>query len=219
VAAQQAQPRLVTFRGHERPVRQVLFSLDGRTLLSSSFDGTVRIWDASGGDNNTPIAIARHSADINSLDMSAGHIIATASRDQTVGLWDAATGAILHRLTGHHSEVESVALTSDGEILASAAQDGSAMLWDVKTGRKMLTLRRSATLVAFSPTGPLLATASASSNRVTIWNMSIDTWADRACSIANRNLACEEWRQYVADSPYQPVCPQLPSPRECAEGK
>jgi len=218
--AQQAQPPLVTFRGHERPVRQVLFSPDGHTLLSSSFDGTVRIWDASRGDNNTPLAVARHSADINSLDMSAdGHIIATASRDQTVGLWDTKTGALLHRLTGHNSEVESVAFTHDGAILASAAQDGSTILWDVKTGRKKLALRRSATIVAFSPTGPLLATAGRPANRVTLWNMSIDTWADRACSIANRNLTCEEWRQYVPDSPYQLVCPRLPSPRDCAEGK
>jgi WD40 repeat protein len=219
-SADEAQPQPVTLRGHERPVRQILFSPDGRRLLSGSFDGTVRIWNLSRPDKQTPVAIVRHSGDINSLDLSAdGHILATASRDQTVGLWDAATGAILHRLTGHNSEVESVSLTRNGEVVASAAQDGSAMLWDVKTGREILTLRRSATLVAFSPTGPLLATAGGPSHRVTLWNVSMDMWADRACSIANRNFTCDEWRQYMADSRYQPVCPRLPSPRECAVGK
>jgi WD40 repeat protein len=219
-AKQQTERQPVTFRGHERPVREVLFFPDGQTLVSSSFDGTLRIWDASRGDASTPVAIARHAGDINDVAMTAdGHVLATASRDRTVGLWDATTGTALHRLTGHDSEVESVAFSPDGNLLASATVDGSVILWNVKTGRKILRLRRSATLVAFSPHGWLLATAGGSDKRVTLWNLSLDTWAERACAIANRNLTCEEWRQWVADAPYQPVCPQLPSPRDCAEGK
>ena len=183
--------------------------------MSSSFDGTLRIWDASRGDAGTPVAIARHTADINSLGMSAdGRILATGSRDQTavfgmprlVQLLSSRRTSQRSR-SGHSAPMETLS--------ASAAQDGSVMLWDVKTGREMLSLRRSATLVAFSPTGLLLATAGGPDKRVTVWNVSIDTWADRACSIANRNLTCEEWRQYIADSPYQPVCPRLPSPRDC----
>jgi hypothetical protein len=35
-----------------------------------------------------------------------------------------------------------------------------------------------------------------------------------ACRIANRNLTREEWRQYLGDLPYQPICPGLPVPKD-----
>jgi WD40 repeat protein len=212
----QIESQVVTLRGHERPVREVLFAPDSRTLVSSSFDGTLRIWDLGRADGASPVAVARHTGDINCLAMTTdGRILATGSRDQTVGLWDAKTGAALHRLNGHHSDVQSVAFSPDGAIVASAGEDGSVILWNVTSGHEILSLRRRATRVAFSPTGLWLATAGGPDKRVSLWNVSIDTWADRACSIANRNLTCEEWRQYVADAPYQPVCPGLPSPRRC----
>ena len=211
------QPNVMTLRGHARPVRQVLFSPDGRYLLSSSFDGTVRIWDATRDGTVTPLGIVQHTGDIESVNLSAdGRLLVTASRDRTVGIWDATTGDARFQLTGHDSEVESVTFSADGSAVASADQAGRVILWNVETGREILRLRRDATLAVFSPWGSMLATAGGADKRVTIWNLAIETWADRACVIANRNLTCDEWRQYVAEIPYQTVCPGLPSPGSCA---
>jgi hypothetical protein len=37
-----------------------------------------------------------------------------------------------------------------------------------------------------------------------------DTWLDRACQIANRNLSAEEWSLVAGDAPYHKTCPKLP---------
>jgi hypothetical protein len=41
------------------------------------------------------------------------------------------------------------------------------------------------------------------------WDITVDSWQDRACSIANRNLTQTEWNQFVKDEAYSKVCPNL----------
>ena len=65
--------------------------------------------------------------------------------------------------------------------------------------------------IAFAPDGKTLASGSKDSN-VFLWDVDFDSWKDRACNIANRNLTREEWRQYLGDDePYRNTCPKLPA--------
>jgi WD40 repeat protein len=60
-------------------------------------------------------------------------LLASASDDKTVRLWDAATGALQRTLEGHSDVVLSVAFSPDSRLLASASDDKTVRLWDVAT--------------------------------------------------------------------------------------
>ena len=58
-----------------------------------------------------------------------GSVLASASLDDTVRLWDAVTGVHKGTLTGHTDWVYSVVFSPDGKMLASASLDGTVRLW------------------------------------------------------------------------------------------
>jgi WD40 repeat protein len=60
-----------------------------------------------------------------------GLIIASASKDKTVKLWDAAKGILLQTLTGHDHYVLSVCYSPDGMTVSSGSFDETIKIWDV----------------------------------------------------------------------------------------
>ena len=80
--------------------------------------------------------------------------LASGSDDNTVRLWDVATGCSLRAFEGHTSCVTSVAFSPDGLTLASASDDGTIRLWDVATARCLaILLATPEGWAAFTPDG------------------------------------------------------------------
>jgi WD40 repeat protein len=89
-----------------------------------------------------------------------GKQLASALDDETVRLWDTATGAALQTLEGHKGWVYSIAFSPDGKQLASALGDGTVRLWDPTTGAQLQTLELGITIrtLLFSAFGQYLKT-------------------------------------------------------------
>src|SRR5206468_1649666 len=64
-----------------------------------------------------------------------GQTLATASFDNTVKLWDFATGKEKMTLKGHTKPVYAVVYSHDGTLIATAGDDNSIRIWDAKDGK------------------------------------------------------------------------------------
>ena len=67
-----------------------------------------------------------------------GRRIASASADESLRLWDGATGRPLGRpMQGHSNLVMSLAFSPDSRLLVSGSADQTLRLWDVATGKSL----------------------------------------------------------------------------------
>ncbi|MBC1191449.1 protein kinase [Microcystis aeruginosa BLCCF108] len=102
-----------------------------------------------------------------------GRYLASGSDDDTLTIWEVATGKQLRTLTGHSNMVWSVAYSPDGRYLASGSDDDTLTIWEVATGKQLRTLTGHSNMVwsvAYSPDGRYLASGS-DDDTLTIWEV------------------------------------------------
>jgi RNA polymerase sigma factor (sigma-70 family) len=103
-----------------------------------------------------------------------GMTLASGSGDNTIKLWDVATGKERATIQGHTQPVWSVVFSPDGKTLASGSWDGTTKLWDVGTGKERAKLLGpggwAVSCVAFSPEGKVLASGS-EGKTIQLWDV------------------------------------------------
>jgi len=138
-----------TFSEHKDEVNAIKWDPQGTLLASCSDDKTAKIWSLK---QDKPVHdLKEHTKEIYTVKWSPTGpgsnnpnlplLLATASFDTTVKLWDSETGRRLHSLERHTEPVYSVAFSPGGEYIASGSFDKCLRIWSVKDGTLLKTFR------------------------------------------------------------------------------
>ncbi len=154
-------------------LRAVALSSDGSIIAAAGWDRTIRLWNATTGEERLRISLASRNKDYRGdcplVFTPDGKTLISGSADSnnpTIYFWDTATGKEQRRIKG---EASLLALSPDGRVLASAGA-GKVHLWDVATGKPLGELDCPAKALAFSPGGHSLATGE-ESGVVQVWEL------------------------------------------------
>ena len=139
-----------TLEGHEEEAITSLCMSAGGRLFSGSGDHTIKEWDL---DTSTcvqtmeaceypcePHSTSGHTNDVTSVCLSVDGRCFSGSSDNTIKVWDVATGACVQTLEGCARPVFSVYVTEDGSTCFSGSGDNTIKVWNVATGACMQTL-------------------------------------------------------------------------------
>jgi len=147
-----------TLRGHSLGVSGVAFAPDGQ-LWSSSFDGTVRRWDAHGIETLR----LEHPSGVGALALTTdGRTVVAACRSEgSVLAWDTASAHELWSSQLELGNVLDVAISPDGARVVAGTDGGAGVMLDARDGTRLAVLGHAHWLAeaAFAPDGATLATA------------------------------------------------------------
>jgi WD40 repeat protein len=180
--------------GHQ--VFAVLYSDDGKLLLTGGNDNQVVMWDSE--SRNALNVLSGHSDWVVALAMSDdGKYIVSGSRDKSAIIWATKGGAVVKKLLGHTASISCVAFSPDGRYVATGSKDNTIKIWDFNTGNALRTLSGHSgeiTSLAFSPDGQRIATASADKS-IKVWDI------NKATIQHNLDKAHSGWVRAIRYSP------------------
>jgi WD40 repeat protein len=212
--------------GHKGMATCMAFSPDGRLLASGDYAGNLFLWEVSTGIKQQP-ALNRgrnESPYLNSLAFSPDGKLLAYGRHNDIILWEVVkepqggTGLNLGKtLAGKDAGIIKpfidLSFSPDGKTLAAKNFDGTVILWDVSTGTaigstfsevykpktgkmsvgRQISYRK--TFIAYSPDGKKLAFAD--KGKVILYEADLQSWKNKARSIANRDLTPKERETYL----------------------
>ncbi|CAG8566492.1 3528_t:CDS:10 [Paraglomus brasilianum] len=160
-----------------------------RIIISSSLDGTVKLWDFHTSkvlhtiNVDSPIIILQFRVE--------SELLAIVSDDMCIRVIDIETRKIVREFWGHRNRVTDISFSPDGRWIVSASLDATIRTWDLPSGHMIdvFEVENVTTSLTFSPTGDFLATTH-------VDNVGIFLWANRTqfANITLRSVSDEEIR-------------------------
>lgn len=119
-----------TYKGHRDGVTAIVFDLDGRRMLTGSFDTDVRIWETDTG--RVLNVFSGHNDRIVTLQfVPHTDFVISGSHDRSLRLWSVETGFLVYRYYSHTDRVVDVFINQSGRGLISSGMDGRVLFWSL----------------------------------------------------------------------------------------
>ncbi|RMZ88413.1 hypothetical protein DV736_g4375, partial [Chaetothyriales sp. CBS 134916] len=172
---------IMTFEGHSGNITGVAFHCEGKWMVTSSEDGTVRVWDTRSGLIQRSYS---HEHPVNDVVIhpNQGELV-SCDRGGVIMIWDLGDDRCTHQLIPDDDvPLSSVSIASDGSLLAAGNNKGDVYLWRMYQSQDSTTLqpcrvfnahKTYLTRLLLSPDIKLLATCSAD-HTVRIWNIDMN---------------------------------------------
>ncbi|HZN33207.1 MAG TPA: WD40 repeat domain-containing protein, partial [Pirellulaceae bacterium] len=125
---------------HQGGIGRVATTKSGEVVTASD-DGTIRVWNPATQRQRLKLTHGKYLRDI--AVSPDGSLLVSGAFDDTVRLWDLASGREVFRLPGHGrmNGARSVAFAADGRSFGSFGEDYNLRLWDVRTGKALVEHR------------------------------------------------------------------------------
>ncbi|MGB3637117.1 MAG: serine/threonine-protein kinase [Rivularia sp. (in: cyanobacteria)] len=158
-------------KGKNCYVYSVAISPDGKTLVNSSNDKTLKFWDFK---TKEPLKVIPETNIIRSLAISPnGQIIVSGSEDGVIRIWNLKTKELKKTLKAHTKTIRSITISPDGKTLISGSSDNTIKIWNIETGdlKEQLTKHKKAVYsMVLASDGKTLISGSGDKT-IKIWNL------------------------------------------------
>jgi hypothetical protein len=182
---------------------------DGRLVASALvLEGGAALWDVA---ERSLVATVRGGADADDLSVALspdGRMVAVGGYGTVVRLWDVRTRKLVREFDHGGGGATTLEFSADGRILAVSGFEPVASLWDVATGTRIgpsLTAGSRTAMMDLSSDGRRLLLTNGDGQGA-VWDVDPESWARRACALANRTLTRKEWEKFLPGRPYEPAC-------------
>lgn len=126
------------FEGHEDKVTSLAFSPDGKRLLSSSYDGTIRLWDVATGEC-LKVTDVKYKITHIAFNSDGSRLLASLTA-KVILLWEIGSGKKPMVFRGHEHVVFYAGFSADGNKVISVSRDNTVKLWDISSGECIRTI-------------------------------------------------------------------------------
>ncbi|XP_012519441.1 PREDICTED: apoptotic protease-activating factor 1 [Propithecus coquereli] len=156
---------------HKKAVRHIQFTADGKTVISSSDDSAIQVWN---WQSEEYVFLQAHQETVKNFRLLKNSRLLSWSFDGTVKVWNIITGRMEKDFICHHGTVLSCDISLDATKFSSTSADKTAKIWSFELLSPLHELRGHTGCVrcsAFSVDSTLLATGD-DNGEVRVWNVS-----------------------------------------------
>jgi WD40 repeat protein len=162
---------LRTLATHTGENTSLSFSPDGKMIMSTNQDNTIKLWGVANGKLLRTIKC--EDIALSAVFSPDGKTILSGDYEGRLKLWRTADGTLQRTLTGHTDMVRCVAFSPDGRVVASGSNDNTVRLWRVSDGATIRSIEYGdfVLCIAFTRDGTLMAVGGVESP-VQLWQVS-----------------------------------------------